>query len=182
MSVASVKKVANNAVKTSSDAGKQISGSEATAIVVEAKKGGVTAGERKVVADFFQRANLSAGARTTFSDFLGTKPADLSLGLMPKPGAVLGGKTFSLKPGQSLVFEAEGNQINNMGGLTAAGLQLSQDWLSGPASMGGDVRYRYTVTLPQDTAVGTRFSLKSNPAFQSRNNPNYAFTFEIVAG
>ena len=182
MSISSVKKVVKEGLKKTSPSGTQVSGAEAEAIVAEAKKNGVTTGERQVVADVYETADLSPAAKSTLGDFLRPAPTDITLGFLPKPGAALSGKTFTLAPEQSLVFEADGNQITNMGELKAPGLTVTQQTLHMPDSEGGMTRSRYTVTMPASSRAGVSFTATSSPAWQSRGNPTYDFAFTIKAG
>ena len=165
-------------------AGAKVSVKEALSILSEAKKSGVTAGERAVLKDLFENGKLSPTARKTVGDFLeaSAKPADVQLGTLLYPGKKLGGKTFTLKPLQSLVFEASGNQITNMGALTGKGVNLKQEFLRFDGLFGANSHYRYTVTVPADAKPGKVNTLKSSPACQSRHSPIYAFSFKVKVG
>ncbi len=171
MAISSVKKVARQAATVGAEQGSKLALAAGTAAGKAASKTGAA------VSDAFQAKKASASARKT-----PVKREDIKLGFLPNPGEKLGKKIFTIAAGKSLVFEAEGNQITNMGRLTGAGLVLKQDWISGPDSMGGKVRYRFTVTVPAKTKVGKRFSLESNPSYLARNDPSVAFKFKVVAG
>jgi len=71
MSIRTVKKQASAATAASSPSGAEVTLDEAKAIVAEAKKGGVTAGEKKVVQDLFQTAAMSKAAKVELTSVLG---------------------------------------------------------------------------------------------------------------
>lgn len=182
MSIATVKRVAKEAVSAASISGVKISATEAKKIVAEASKGTITVGEKKVIADLFDSANLSAAAKATFTKFLGAKPADLNLGeIIGAPGPALADKTFALKPGQSMVFETSGNQIGNCG-FESLGLSVKTEVLERSQALGGAWKFRHTLTVPTDARAGSTIDIKSTPTFQARNNPDWTFGFKVKVG
>jgi hypothetical protein len=179
MSISSVKKVVTAAKKDG-----VVNSAEVGRIIAEAKKGRVTTGEKKVLRDLFDKGPVTTAGKAKLAAFLGIdpKPADVNMGELLHVGQSLGGKTFQLKPGQSLVFECYGNQIQNIGGLVGAGLGIQCDVLNQIHALGEKYHYRYTVTVPQNAAAGTVFDVKSTPSYQSRNDPDYAFAFKVQVG
>ncbi len=174
MSIASVKKVIQQA-------GPSINKTEAQAIVAEAQKSRVTAGEKKLVADLFAKGDTTVAARKVLADFLGERPADVQLGRITPPGPAMADKTFTLKPGQSLVFETGGNQITSAS-FDFSPLPSKTELIERSSALGGEYVRRYTVTIPTNVKPGTVFDFSSIPAFQSRNDPNYAFDFKLKVG
>ena len=71
MSVRSVQEKISSATSARSKSGAKVTVDEAKVIVTEAKKGGVTAGERKAVKDLFDTAALTATAKVELSSLLG---------------------------------------------------------------------------------------------------------------
>src|SRR4051794_31654321 len=114
MSIQSVKQGIRQAVQSQSDQGTTISKSEAEAIVRDAALKGFSAGERAAIQKALDSFDVSQEAKAVFADALsGQTGGTQNLGLVDPPGSMLGGKTFSVKPGDSLTFEYYGNQIQN---------------------------------------------------------------------
>ncbi len=106
------------------------------------------------------------------------------LGLLGAPGETLGGKTYALKPGDTIRFETNENQITGMGDFKvdpAGALTIERKVIRPrpPGMLGGATGYEWRITVPPGARPGAVVKLASAPNFQVRDNPRWKFGFEV---
>jgi hypothetical protein len=108
----------------------------------------------------------------------------LELGELEKPGAVLGNTTQELRPGDTLQFSARINQIWGIGEITVtpAGAldvqsKLLEDRTHGAA--GETLLYQWSFKVPESAEPGSTIELKTSGHWQVRDDPNWAFSFQV---
>lgn len=188
MSIKSVQKAVREAMRETSAQGQTVSGAEVDAIIAEAKKGPVTVGEKQVLVDMLEgtkpsKVQLSAEGKAKLETYLELNKGRVTdLGLLEKPGSSLSGKTFFLKPGDSLVFRASVNQVSGVYGFELKppdAFEVKSTLIKGPNAAGDKSIYEYTFTLKPGAATGSQATAHSQAPFQSRNDPQFAFDFTL---
>jgi hypothetical protein len=104
------------------------------------------------------------------------------------PGHALAGRTQHLKPGDSLSFDVAGNQIYNVvdlivdppDGVVTVDKKLVKAMNHG--QLGDSNDYRYTITMLPTAHAGQKAKVTTEASYQSRNDHNWAFHFNIVCG
>ncbi len=109
--------------------------------------------------------------------------ASKNLGKLANPGSKMAKETFQLAPGKTLTFRFEGNQIWGIYGLKVApanGAKTAFKKLQNSnGSLGGNSLYEWKVTVPANAKKDKVVKLITEPAFQARNDPKWAFEFKI---
>lgn len=127
-------------------------------------------------------ANASAPAAPTAA-----RSGVKDLGYLGAPGKTLKGKTQTLKPGESLRFTTSENQIRALGKITvtpAGAVTVKQKILERPppGMLGGMSKVEYTISVPKNATPGKTAKVKTTGAFQVRNDPDWAFSFNVKVG
>jgi hypothetical protein len=122
----------------------------------------------------FQRSAKPASGPQVIN--LGTIPANPVEG----PGSKLSGKTFQLRPGDSIKIVVPTNQIRNMGQIDVAPLVLDVKDIKpmNPGQLGNVFWREYTFTVPKDLKPGT-YGVTTSGSPQTHNNPLWAFSFDV---
>ncbi len=108
----------------------------------------------------------------------------VDLGMLEKPGAKLGGSTHELAPGATLRFEFGENQIWGINKLTvdpphAATVedQLLEKYTD--HVLGSMSKHAMTIKISEKAKSGEKIKFTTNPNYQSRDSPDWAFSFSV---
>lgn len=110
------------------------------------------------------------------------KAKTVNLGELRLPGAVLANTTRELRPGDTLQFDTRINQIWGLGEIkvTPEGALAVKEELLEQNHMAGDTsKYRYQLKVPRDAQRGSEIEVKTSGHYQTRNDPNWAFSFKV---
>ena len=106
------------------------------------------------------------------------------LGFLGGPGRTLGGKTYALKPGETLQFETSENHITGIMDFKVepvAALIIERKVIRErpPGQLGGSTGYEWRISVPANARPGTMGKLTSEPTHQARNMPAWKFWFVV---
>jgi hypothetical protein len=109
------------------------------------------------------------------------------MGELAKPGAALGGKTFALGAGETLTFRTRENQIFGLGQIQAApaGIVTVQSKVikpMNPGQFGDKTLTEYRVSVAPGAKAGSTAAIKTSGDWQSRDDPDWAFSFSVKVG
>lgn len=109
----------------------------------------------------------------------------LNLGHLDKPGARLAQKRFELVPGGTLRFATSESAVRGLGRIQApqGALVVRRTVLKAPKPglAGGRAEIEYRLTLPLNAKPGV-YKVSTGGAFQVRQDPAWAFSFELHVG
>jgi hypothetical protein len=107
------------------------------------------------------------------------------LGHLAEPGGTLKGSKQNVTTGETLRFEADTNQIRGLGQITIDpphGVALSEHLVKAmhKGQLGDVTTYQYNFAVGADVKPGTTFRVTAHGNYQVRDDPTWAFTFDIV--
>ena len=208
MSIQSVRKLFRESMKVATPKNnKYLTSGEATRVLAEVSKNGVTKGEVAYLKGVFENGVLTPGSLTgakprltgdafymgaatqkKFEAFIAkhdTARRPLNLGELEKPGAALKDHMFDLQPGETLSFKCRENQIWNLGDIVVnppdALIVVSRILERPPQGLLGGTRLvEYSFRLNTARLPGTQnITVTTRGAHQVRNDPNWAFSFGV---
>jgi len=113
------------------------------------------------------------------------KPGVTDLGLLEEPGKELKKKTFELKPGETLRFATYESAVRGLGEIKIdppGALLLKRKALEPVNSTpGGSTLFEYTFSVPRGAQPDT-LTVTTSGAFQVRDDPDWAFSFNVKVG
>jgi hypothetical protein len=173
---------------------------ELKGILAEARKDGITEGEKRIVRDLYQKGyvkgslpssqgsfQLTASTQRGFAEFFWEvkwpNGPGVDLGRIATPGPRLAGKTFTVKPGEALRLELPSSKNFSVGAFysTPEGyVRTSAAELAGQS--GATRNWIWTLKVPPNATQGTVIPMRTNPGPYANQGPDWRFEFFIKVG